>query len=178
MRLGGNVFYGGKDAKEYALLHVKKGFGAALCPDWISMDRPKEVREFKKIMQEYDIRIAEVGAWCNPLHPDKKEAEEKIQFMIKRLELAEELEACTCVNILGTKQTGTWFGADKDCYSKKFFEEAVAVSQRIIDAVKPTKTKLSFEMMPYCFLDSPQEYLRFLEAVDREAKGLVPRNRN
>ena len=66
MRLGGNVFYGGKDAKEYALLHVKKGFGAALCPDWISMDRPKEVREFKKIMQEYDIRIAEVGAWCNP----------------------------------------------------------------------------------------------------------------
>jgi sugar phosphate isomerase/epimerase len=172
MRLGGNVFYGGSDAKEYALLHVKKGFGAALCPDWISMDRPEEVREFKKIMQEYDIRIAEVGAWCNPLHPDKKEAEEKIQFMIKRLELAEELEACTCVNILGTKQTDTWFGADKACYSEQFFEEAVKVSQRIIDVVKPTKTKLSFEMMPYCFLDSPQEYLRFLEAVDREAAGV------
>ena len=172
MRLGGNVFYGGSDAKEYALLHVKKGFGAALCPDWISMDRPEEVREFKKIMQEYDIRIAEVGAWCNPLHPDKKEAEEKIQFMIKRLELAEELEACTCVNILGTKQIQTWFGADKACYSEQFFEEAVKVSQRIIDAVKPTKTKLSFEMMPYCFLDSPQEYLRFLEAVDREAAGV------
>ena len=172
MRLGGNVFYGGSDAKEYALLHVKKGFGAALCPDWISMDRPEEVREFKKIMQGYDIRIAEVGAWCNPLHPDKKEAEEKIQFMIKRLELAEELEACTCVNILGTKQTDTWFGADKACYNEQFFEEAVKVSQRIIDAVKPTKTKLSFEMMPYCFLDSPQEYLRFLEAVDREAAGV------
>lgn len=172
MRLGGNVFYGGSDAKEYALLHVKKGFGAALCPDWISMDRPEEVREFKKIMQEYDIRIAEVGAWCNPLHPDKKEAEEKIQFMIKRLELAEELEACTCVNILGTKQIQTWFGADKACYSEQFFEEAVKVSQRIIDAVKPTKTKLSFEMMPYCFLDSPQEYLRFLAAVDREAAGV------
>ena len=71
MRLGGNVFYSGRDAKEYALLHVKKGFGAALCPDWISLDRPEEMREFKKIMQEYDIRIAEVGAWCNPLHPDK-----------------------------------------------------------------------------------------------------------
>ena len=172
MRLGGNVFYSGRDAKEYALLHVKKGFGAALCPDWISLDRPEEMREFKKIMQEYDIRIAEVGAWCNPLHPDKKEAEEKIQFMIKRLELAEELEACTCVNILGTKQKATWFGADKECYSERFFEEAVIVSQRIIDAVKPTKTKLSFEMMPYCFLDSPQEYLRFLEAVDREAAGV------
>lgn len=172
MRLGGNVFYGGRDAEEYALLHVKKGYGAALCPDWISMDKPKEVREFKKVMEAYDIRIAEVGAWCNPLHPDQKEAEEKIQYMIKRLELAEELEACTCVNILGTKQTDTWFGADKACYSEKFFEEAVKVSQRIIDAVKPVKTKLSFEMMPYCFLDGPQEYLRFLEAVDREAAGV------
>lgn len=172
MRLGGNVFYGGRDAKEYALLHVKKGFGAALCPDWISMDKPEEVREFKKVMEAYDIRIAEVGAWCNPLHPDQKEAEEKIQYMIKRLELAEELEACTCVNILGTKQRDTWFGADKECYSEKFFEEAVKVSQRIIDAVKPVKTKLSFEMMPYCFLDGPQEYLRFLEAVDREAAGV------
>ena len=172
MRLGGNVFYGGRDAKEYALLHVKKGFGAALCPDWISMAKPEEVREFKKVMEAYDIRIAEVGAWCNPLHPDQKEAEEKIQYMIKRLELAEELEACTCVNILGTKQRDTWFGADKECYSEKFFEEAVKVSQRIIDAVKPVKTKLSFEMMPYCFLDGPQEYLRFLKAVDREAAGV------
>lgn len=172
MRLGGNVFYGGRNPKEYALLHVKKGFGAALCPDWISMDRPDEMREFKKVMADYDIRIAEVGAWCNPLHPEPKEAEEKIQYMMKRLELAEELEACTCVNILGTKQTGTWFGADRECYSERFFEEAVAVSQRIIDAVKPVKTKLSFEMMPYCFLDSPQEYLRFLKAVDREAAGV------
>lgn len=172
MRLGGNVFYGGRDAKEYALLHVKKGFGAALCPDWISVDNPKELLEFKKVMEAYDIRIAEVGAWGNPMHPDKKEAEAKIQYMIKRLELAEELEACTCVNILGTKQTDTWFGADKACYSEAFFEEAVRISQRIIDSVKPVKTKLSFEMMPYCFLDGPQEYLRFLEAVNREAAGV------
>lgn len=172
MRLGGNVFYEGRDPKEYALLHVKKGYGAALCPDWIQMDNPRKVQEFKIVMQEYDIRIAEVGAWCNPLHPDKTEAEEKIQYMIRRLELAEELEACTCVNILGTKQRETWFGADKECYSERFFEEAVAVSRRIIDAVQPKKTKLSFEMMPYCFLDSPEEYLRFLQAVDREGAGV------
>ncbi|MBQ7774417.1 MAG: sugar phosphate isomerase/epimerase [Lachnospiraceae bacterium] len=172
MRLGGNVFYHGTDAQEYALLHVKKGYGAALCPDWISLDRPEEVQEFKKVMKSHDIQIAEVGAWCNPLHPDKAEAEANIQFMINRLQLAEELEAATCVNILGTKQTGNWFGADKACYSESFFEEAVAVSQRIIDTVKPTHTKLSFEMMPYCFLDSPQEYLRFLQAVNRKEAGV------
>ena len=172
MRLGGNVFYKGRDAEEYAQLHVRKGYGAALCPDWISLDRPEELENFKRVMKQHDIQIAEVGAWCNPLHPDKAEAEEKIRYMIERLRLAEALEATTCVNILGTKQTGNWFGADKACYSESFFEEAVLVSQRIIDAVKPTHTKLSFEMMPYCFLDSPQEYLRFLEAVNRKEAGV------
>ena len=172
MRLGGNVFYHGNDPQEYALAHVEKGFGAALCPDWISLERPAELRAFKDAMKKYDVRIAEVGAWCNPMHPDKKEAEAKIKYMIERLRLAEELEAATCVNILGTKQTGYWCGPHKECYSEEFFKEAVEVSQRIIDEVNPAHTKLSFEMMPYCFLDSPQEYLRFLEAVDRPAAGV------
>ena len=172
MRLGGTVFYKGNDSEEYALLHVEKGFGAALCPEWISQDRPKELQKFKAVMKKHDIKIAEVGAWCNPLHPDKDEAEKNIQYMIKRLELAEELEAATCVNILGTKQTMNWFGAHCDCYSESFFEEAVDVSRRIIDAVNPVHTKLTFEMMPYCFLDSPEEYLRFLKAVDRKQAGV------
>jgi len=172
MRLGGNVFYNGTDPEEYALLHVKKGYGAALCPDFITLEDSAKLQEFKAVMKEHDIVIAEVGAWCNPLHPDKEQAEANVQHMIKRLCLAEELEACTCVNILGTKQTATWFGPHKDCYSEAFFEECVKVSQRIIDAVNPTHTKLSFEMMPYCFLDCPQEYLRFLKAVDRKAAAV------
>jgi len=168
MRLGGNVFYNGSNPEEYALAHVKKGYGAALCPDWISLEDLGKVAEFKAVMKEYDIRIAEVGAWCNPMHPDKAEAESKIQYMIRRLELAEELEAATCVNILGSKNPQYWAGAHKAGYSEAFFREAVEVSQRVIDAVKPTHTKLSFEMMPYHFLDCAEEYLRFLEAVDRK----------
>ncbi len=172
MRLGGTVFYEGTIPEEYALAHVKKGFGAALCPDWISLEDATRLEEFKQAMKKHDIRIAEVGAWCNPLHPDKKEAEKNIQYMIKRLELAEELEAKTCVNILGTKSDENWYAPTRESYGEAFFEEAVRVSQRIIDAVKPTHTKLSFEMMPYHFLDSATEYLRFLEAVDRQAAGV------
>lgn len=168
MRLGGNVFYNGTDAEEYALAHVKKGFGAALCPDWITLDKPEELQKFKDAMKKHDIKIAEVGAWCNPMHPDKKQAEQNIQHMIGRLRLAEELEASTCVNILGTKQTATWFGPHKTGYTEDFFKEAVEISQYIIDTVKPQNTKLSFEMMPYYFLDSPDSYLAFLEAIDRE----------
>lgn len=172
MRLGGYVFVKGNDPEEYALAHVKKGFGAALCPDWISLERPAELRAFMDAMKKHDIRIAEVGAWCNPLHPDKDEAEAKIRYIIGRLRLAEELGAATCVNILGTKQAETWYGPHGDGYSESFFEEAVEVYQRIIDAVNPKRTKLSFEMMPYYFLDSPEAYLRFLAAVNREAAAV------
>jgi len=172
MRLGGNVFYDGTDPEEYALLHVKKGYGAALCPDFISMEDSVKLQEFKAVMKEHDIVIAEVGAWNNPQHPDREQADANIRHMVNRLRLAEELEACTCVNILGTRQTATWFGPHKDCYSENFFEECVKVSQRIIDEVNPVHTKLSFEMMPYCFLDGPQEYLRFLNAVDRKAAAV------
>lgn len=172
MRLGGAVFYNGKNPEEYALAHVKKGFGAALCPDWISLERPLEVKSFKDALKRHDIVISEVGAWCNPMSPNRKEAEKNVQYMIERLRLAEELHAKTCVNILGTKNTENWFGADAACYGEAFFEEAVELAQRIIDVVKPEHTKLSFEMMPYCFLDCPEEYLRFLEAVNRPQAGV------
>ncbi len=172
MRLGGTVFCRKNDPEEYALAHVKKGFGAALCPDWLSLDKPAEIQEFKKAMKKHDIQISEVGAWCNPLHPDKMEAEVRTRYIIGRLQLAEELEATTCVNILGTKRMENWYGPDKSGYSESFFEEAVALSQRIIDEVKPKYTKFSFEMMPYYFLDCPQEYLRFLEAVNRKEAGV------
>lgn len=172
MRLGGTVFYNGIDPKEFALAHVNKGFGAAICPGWISVERPKELAEFKKVMKEHDVKIAEVGAWCNPLSKDVEEAKKSIAYMKERLRTAEELEACTCVNVLGTKLTTNWYGGCKEGYTEQFFEEAVAVSREIIDAVNPVHAKLSFEMMPYYFLDGPQEYLKFLAAVDRKGAGV------
>lgn len=172
MRLGASVFYDGIDPEQYALAHVEKGYGAAVCPEWLSLERPKELENLKKAMKKHDIIVAEVGAWSNPLNPNKAEAEKSIRQMMDKLRLAEELGAVTCVNILGTKQTAGWFGPHAKGYSKEFFKEAVEVSQYIIDEVKPERTKLSFEMMPYYFLDSPEEYLKFLQAVDRKAAGV------
>ena len=172
MRLGGTVFYNGTNPEEYALAHVKKGFRAAVCPWWLSMERPEEVEAFKQAMKRHDVRIAEVGAWCNPLDPNPEVAEKNIQYMIERLRLAELLEADTCVNILGSKNKDCWDGPCKEGYSEAFFDEAVAVMQRVIDAVNPVHTRLSFEMMPFYFLDGPEEYLRFLAAINREATGV------
>lgn len=172
MRLGGYVFYEGKDPEGYALAHVAKGFKAAVCPWWLSGDNPEEIEKFKAAMKKHDIRIAEVGAWCNPLDPNRSVAEKNIQYMIERLRLAEALEADTCVNILGSKNKDCWDGPCREGYSEEFFDEAVAVMRRVIDAVNPVHTRLSFEMMPFYFLDGPEEYLRFLEAIDRPATGV------
>lgn len=171
MRLGGAVFYNGKDPEEYALAHVAKGFKAAVCPWWLQ-NTPEETEAFKAAMTKHDIRIAEVGAWCNPLDPNPEVAEKNIQYMIERLRLAEALEADTCVNILGSKNKDCWDGPCPEGYSEEFFDEAVAVMQRVIDAVNPVHTRLSFEMMPFYFLDGPEEYLRFLAAIDRPATGV------
>lgn len=171
MRLGGGVFYNGNSPEEFAKIHVEKGFGAAVCPHWVSLENPKELKEFQRVMKKHDVKIAEVGAWCNPLSTDPAEAKKNIAYMKERLRLAEELEANTCVNIIGSKNVH-WCGACKEGYSKEFFDEAVAVSREIIDVVNPKHTKLSFEMMPFYFLDGPEEYLNFLAAVDREAAGV------
>lgn len=172
MRLGGYVFYNGTDPEEYALAHVAKGFRAAVCPGWLQADHPEQIEAFKAAMKKHDIRIAEVGAWCNPMDPNPEAAEKNIQYMIERLRLAEALEADTCVNILGSKNKDCWDGPCKEGYSEEFFNEAVAVMQRVIDAVNPVHTKLSFEMMPFYFLDGPEDYLRFLAAVNRPATGV------
>lgn len=61
MRLGGYVFYNGTDPEQYALAHVAKGFGAAVCPSWVSLEKPAELRTFLDAMKKHDVTIAEVG---------------------------------------------------------------------------------------------------------------------
>ena len=96
MRLGASVFYDGTDSEQYALAHIEKGYGAAVCPGWLSLERPKQLDNFKRAMEKYDIVIAEVGAWGNPLDPNRAEAEKNIRLIVDNLRLAEELGAVAC----------------------------------------------------------------------------------
>ena len=172
MRLGGPVFYQGTDPQAFALAHLEKGYRAAYCPGNLTWDQTGEIKAYREALERHDILLAEVGAWCNPLSMNKTEAMRSVDYMIARLRLAEKLGAKTCVNIIGTKYIGNWFGPSGAAYKPYFFKEAVELARKIVDTVKPVHTKLSFEIMPYSFLDSPEEYLRFLEAVDRKEVGI------
>ena len=85
MRLGGYVFYKGENPQEFAQKHLEKGFSACVCPKWVTIEKPQELEAFKQAMAQSDIRIAEVGTWCNPMHPDKAEAEKKAMALLERV---------------------------------------------------------------------------------------------
>lgn len=172
MRLGAPVFIESDDPFLLAEEHVKKGYRAAYAPAHLSLEDAAGLRECERAFAGAGVAIAEVGAWCNPLDRDGEKARQNREFMKERLAFADEVGALCCVNILGSYAAESWHGYSPDGYSEGFFAECVDVAREVIDAVRPKRTKLAFEMMPFMFLDGPEEYLRFLRAVDRRGAGV------
>ena len=168
MRLGGPVFDDHSDPEQFAKAHVNKGYRAAFVPNGLMAAQTDRIRAYRDALAAHDVVLAEVGAWCNPLSKDENTAKEAFEHIVERLTLADELGACTCVNIIGSGHPNHWYGPDGTNFTEAFFDCAVDIYRKVIDAVKPKNTKMSFELMPYCFLDSAGEYARFLKAVDRK----------
>ncbi|MDR1107202.1 MAG: sugar phosphate isomerase/epimerase [Treponema sp.] len=172
MRLGGPVFPKDNDPEEFVLAHVKKGYGAALCPAGLKAGMTGEIRQYREALKKHGVVLAEVGVWNNPLSHDKKIAKEAFDYAVSRLVLADELEARCCVNVAGTWYEDNWYGPCSENFTEDFFAYAVEISRKIIDAAKPVRTKMTFELMPFVFLDSPAEYMRFIRALDRPSAGI------
>ncbi|MDR0524752.1 MAG: sugar phosphate isomerase/epimerase [Spirochaetaceae bacterium] len=173
MRLGGPVFIDTKDPEAFVYEHIRKGYRAAYCPDWINQDRDAVLgRVFKKALEKQDLILAEVGIWRNTLSPNPEEAKAAFEYSVRRLQTAEELEAKCAVNIVGSWCETNWDGPHEAHYRADFFDAAVESARKVIDAVNPKKTKMTFEIMPCQFIDCAAEYLRFLKAVDRKAAGI------
>lgn len=172
MRLGGPVFVETEDPEVIAAAHAAAGYRAAYCPKYLHQGQSDQIAAARRAFAAKDILIAEVGAWCNPLTLDPAEARKNIDHVAEQLALADELGARCCVNIVGSWYEKNWYGPCAANFGNDFFAHAVDVSRQIIDRVKPKKTKMTFELMPFSFLDSAKEYLRFLRALDRPAAGI------
>jgi sugar phosphate isomerase/epimerase len=147
------------------------GYRAAYVP---KVERHEEDK-IKAIVKEFaaqDVVIAEVGAWVNMLDPDAEKRRKNLEYVEQRLALAEEVSARCCVNIAGSYDPKVWYGPNPKNFSREFIEATVENCRRLIDAVKPTRTRFSIEMMPYSFPSGPAEYLKLLKAVDRKAFGV------
>ncbi|HEY5465560.1 MAG TPA: sugar phosphate isomerase/epimerase [Clostridia bacterium] len=167
MRLGGPIFKQTGSVEEAIAEHRRLGFGAAYV-NYIEDRAQRE--EYKAAFAEADIVLAEYGAYClNILDTDPKLRQSNIDEICRRLEKADAMGARCCVMHGGSVETGGWGKANPENLSEKNFIETVGIVQGIIDRVKPATAKLVLETESYLFPDGPLEYLRFLDAIDRQA---------
>ena len=143
-----------------------KGYRAAGCPLLPDAD-DDAVKAYRDAAETADIVIAEVGAWSNPLSANEKERLAAIDKCTKGLDLADRIGARCCVNIAGSRGP-QWDGPDPRDLTEETFEMTVQSVREIVDAVKPTATHYTIEMMPWMYPDSADSYLRLLAAVDRK----------
>jgi sugar phosphate isomerase/epimerase len=172
MRLGGPIFLKSDDPAVVAQAHRKLGYRAAYAPGDLSVTDTERIAGWVREFARQDVVIAEVGAWKNMLDPDPAKRNSNITYVTERLALAEALGARNCVDIAGSFNPDAWDGPDPRNFSDDFVNATVENCRKIIDAVKPQRTVLSIEMMPWAFPSGPDEYLRLIKAVDRKGFGV------
>jgi sugar phosphate isomerase/epimerase len=181
IRLGGPVFINtavaagaaedhGAAANDPEILvraHQQKGYTAAYAPQ-ISIEDEDLVYNIREAFEAANIMIAEVGHWTNPLHVDSAECSQWRQTMIDKLRLADALQANCSVCNFGSMVAGSVKSHSYHNFTEEAFERAVQNACDIIDTVRPTNTFFSYEIYPFCALDSPQQVRKFIDAVDRD----------
>ena len=130
------------------------------------------MREIEKAYAAEDVVIAEVGAWRNMLDPDQEKRRQNLRYVTERLALAEAVGARCCVDIAGSFNPTSWYGPHPKNLSKEFFDATVENCRRVIDEIKPRRTRFTIEMMGWNLPDSPDSYLKLIRAVDRPAFGV------
>jgi sugar phosphate isomerase/epimerase len=166
IRLGGPVFLKTSDPRELAREHRRLGYSAAYCPEAKVADTAL-LREIEKAFAAENVVIAEVGAWVNMLDPDDAKRAKNLRYVVERLALAEAVGARCCPDIAGSYNPTVWYGPHPKNLSQEFFEATVENCRRVIDEVKPKRTRFTIEMMGWSLPDGPDAYLKLIRAVDR-----------
>ena len=168
IRLGGPIYLKSDDPRELAREHRRLGYSAAYCPE-AKLDDAARLREIEKAFAAENVVIAEVGAWVNMLDPDTDKRAKNLHYVSERLALAEAVGARCCPDIAGSYNPTVWYGPHPRNLSQEFFDATVENCRRVIDEVKPKRTKFTIEMMGWSIPDGPDSYLRLIRAVDRPA---------
>ena len=165
MRLGGSIMKPYNSPTEW-LAHVRElGYSCVIFP--VDSSAPKQVqRDYAACCRDNNLLIGEVGVWRNVMDRDPAARERNIAYAIRQLEMAEEVGANCCVNISGSPGD-LWDGYHPSLDSQEVYDDVIATTRRIIDAVKPTRTCYSLEPMPWMVPESPEQYLQLLRDMAR-----------
>ena len=156
--------------EDWAAKHKTLGLNTVNFP--VSCTEGEEkIMAYKKAADEAGLTIAEVGVWKNTLAADLTERQKWIDYAVEELKMADRIGARCCVNVVGTPYGPRWDGGYRENFSDELWTMAVKMIQEIIDRAQPQQAKFSIESMPWMIPSSPDEYVRLMEAVNREAFG-------
>jgi sugar phosphate isomerase/epimerase len=171
LRLGGPIFLKSDDPVELARRHRAMGYNAAYCPS-VKVTETDRVKAIERAFTAENVVIAEVGAWRNMLDADSQKRRENLEYVTERLALAEAVAARNCVNIAGSFNPKQWDGPHPRNLSREFLDATVENCRKVIDAVRPRRTKFTIEMMGWSLPDSADSYMTLMRAVDRPGFGV------
>jgi sugar phosphate isomerase/epimerase len=165
MRLGGPVFTALDGPAAWVAELKRLGYAAAYCPvDERSDDAT--VRAYADAAAKAGIVIAELGIWNNPLTSDEPKRRQAIERCVARLDVADRIGAKCTVNIAGSLGP-KWDGPFPGDLTDQAFDLTVQTVREIIDDAKPKRTFYTLEAMPWMYPESPDDYLRLINAIDR-----------
>jgi sugar phosphate isomerase/epimerase len=171
IRLGGRGLpHSPDDPRELARAHKAFGYRAAYCPE-VNLRESDRIAGIRAAFEDEDVLIAEIGSWRNLVTPDPAERKENIVYACERLAIADEIGVRCCVTYIGTVASGSEYGPHPDNLTETGFDACVETARKIIDEVKPRRAKFALEMMQWLIPDSPEIYLKLIQAVDRPAFG-------
>ena len=169
IRLGGPCFKRVSDPEAMVAYHKERSFSAAYDPGFTDQALMNELTAAYK---EADIVIAETPAYgLSVLDPDPQVREEKIQSIIRQLQRAESIGALCAVMHGGTVRPGRWGQHSPENFGKEAVDATVKAIRRILDTVRPKKSKLVIETESRVLPDGPDIYLEIIKAVDHPGLG-------
>ena len=172
LRLGAaQIHFPDTDPEAWAQHVVDRRFRAVNAPKIDLNDRDR-ITAVLAAVKKRNLIIAEVGRWVNLLDADPEKRAKNLQTVTDGLALADELGACCCVDIAGSFNLEKWDAPHPKNVSDEFFDLAVENARKIIDAVKPKRTKFAYEMMGWAIPDTADSYLRLVKAIDRPGFGV------
>lgn len=170
MRLGGSVLNSYITPEEWLDEIIRLDYSCVIAPFDHKTDK-REVEAYMALIEGHNLILGEVGAWSNPMALNIEEKEANINYCQEQLQLADELGASCCVNIVGAAGK-SWDGCYEENYHEDTYSLIVDRIREIIDGVKPTNTFYTIEPMPWMVPDSPEAYLKLLRDVDRKQFGV------
>lgn len=166
MRLGTSSPLRHGSPEEWADKQAELGCSTVVFP--VQSNEPEEkIIAYKDATEKAGLSIAEVGIWRNALAADPDERKANMDYCVEQLRLADFLGARCAVNVAGSFGR-IWDGGYKENFSKDAWDKTVAMVREVIDRADPKNTYFTLEPMPWMIPTGPKDYLKLIEAVDRD----------